>query len=80
MPPPRPLISAPCAGSFPGCPQGPRAQDVVQERLRVEQNARRGMSPFERSSSFAPLPQTDGPLAAHLRLNGGFGGPGARAR
>ena len=51
----------------------------VQERLRVEPQSRRALSPFDGASAFAPLPmQDDGALPAHLRLNGGFGESGLR--
>jgi hypothetical protein len=51
----------------------------VKERLRVEPHGRRGLSPLDNGSAYAPLPlQDEGALPAHLRLNGGFGGAGLR--
>jgi hypothetical protein len=50
----------------------------VQERLRVEPQARRGLGPFDAPAAFAPLPTQTAPLPAHLRLNGGFGEGGPR--
>ena len=45
----------------------------VQERLRVEPQARRGLGPFDGPTAFAPFPQQGGHFPAHLRLNGDFG-------
>ena len=45
----------------------------VEERLRVERNARRAMSPWDAPAAFAPLGAGDGAMPAHLRVNGGFG-------
>ena len=64
-----------CAGYGPGfVSAGPPGQCVkVEERLRVERNARRGMSAWDAPPAFAPLGADDGAMPAHLRLNGGFG-------
>jgi hypothetical protein len=45
----------------------------VQERLRVEPQARRALGPFDAPPAFAPFPPQGASLPAHLRLNGGFG-------
>ncbi len=45
----------------------------VEQRLRVERNARRDMSPWDAPPAFAPLDSAAGALPARLRLNGGFG-------
>ena len=53
----------------------------VHERLRIDPNARRSMSGGdEMPTAFAPI--EDGPMRAHVRLNGGFGAgtPPERAR
>ena len=46
----------------------------VEERLRIQPNARRGLSSSDFPTAFAPF--EDGPMRAHVRLNGGFGAGG----
>ena len=62
----RPVVS-PCVAPDPShCPQ-------VQERLRLENRARRPLQPIGPSAAFAPLAQGSGMMPAQLHVQGGFG-------
>lgn len=64
-----------CASCGPGFIPGsaPGYCIKVQERLRVQPDARRAMSPFAESYGFESMRSPDGTVPAHVRLNGGFG-------
>jgi hypothetical protein len=59
-------------GAIAGPRQGPCFK--VEERLRVDPQSRRGLSPWELPPSMLTGADEDGPMPAHLRLNGGYGG------